>query len=155
MKVLQSQLTDMRLNLESRLEHETEIHQQTARQHADRILELEQSEIKLKEEKQNHAQETEELVAKCSGLDARVSELMAEISNLKIASEEEVKKIEELKDGEITHLKSEIVKVQEEKDSLKNSIGEHMEKMEVYRERIATYEKEITKLEVKTGRHGD
>ncbi|XP_062621731.1 hyaluronan mediated motility receptor-like isoform X3 [Saccostrea cucullata] len=111
-------------SIRKQLQEEEEIHQRTARGHADQIIDLEKRELSLIEENEKHKKEVEESTQKCMELKNMVENLNTEIANLTEQSEKELKRLLDTKENEMKSMEENLQKVKEENEKLERTITE-------------------------------
>ncbi|XP_060064397.1 hyaluronan mediated motility receptor-like [Ylistrum balloti] len=137
-KLVQEQLKEERLTAN-----------QTARSHADRIMELEQVEMVLKEEAQQKDDNFKSALRKCGSLEEQVERLTVQVSNLKEEFECTVNGLKHTKEKELKDLMDTVDRVRTEKDELERRVIEQVDEISALDDKVAVISKDKESAEIK------
>ncbi|XP_069131202.1 hyaluronan mediated motility receptor-like [Argopecten irradians] len=129
---LRDKITDLEAkeeSLKNQIREESTTSNEIARSHADRIVDLEQIEMVLKEEAHQKDENLKSAVRKCESLEVQVERLTAQVSDISLEFERTVSEVKHTKETELQDLMEAVDRMRAERDGLERKIVEQTDQI--------------------------
>ncbi|OWF47070.1 hyaluronan mediated motility receptor-like [Mizuhopecten yessoensis] len=144
-----AELESTEKSLENQLQEDCMTNNQIARSHADRIMELEQAELVLKEEAQQKDESFHSAVKRCESLEEQVERLTIQVNSIKEEFECTVSEVKRTKEKELQDLMETVDRVREEKNGLERRVAEQADEISARDDKVLLLSKEKECVETK------